>query len=173
MAWTKEKARQRNEERFKQGLCIGCGKVKALPGYSFCISCREKRNAISRKWNATHAGYYRERYHKLKEQGRCAHCGGIVEDGKTHCPACLENVKNAQTGKREKKKEQREKATKEAMEIFTAAGLKCEIADERSGSIRILRKWHNFYYYPTTGRLHGYGIMETGEVIRKVEEVEG
>ena len=87
---------------------------------------------------------------------------------------CLSGKCKERSGRKEgKKKEQREKATKEAMEIFMAAGLKCEIADERSGSIRILRKWHNFYYYPTTGRLHGYGIMETGEVIRKVEEVEG
>ena len=62
-----------------QGLCVHCGKSKAMGGWVVCGFCNEEMNERN-------VGYY----NRNKANGMCVRHGSIkAVPGKTSCTACL------------------------------------------------------------------------------------
>lgn len=61
------------------GLCIRCGKEKALAGLSQCRSCSERSNkrkhVYSKEEYEKHCRTLKERYYERKKDGICVICG--------------------------------------------------------------------------------------------------
>ena len=66
------------ERRKSQGLCVGCGRVKAVQGRVMCAECAEKQKI-----------YQRETREYLRNLGLCPRCGKnkLFGDEK-ECPEC-------------------------------------------------------------------------------------
>lgn len=91
----KAKRRQLRADRLAWGRCTGCGGKREDERYRMCTACREKTRVASIRARE-HDGYNeraRERmralYGKRKAAGVCIYCGGVPEQGKTMCAACI------------------------------------------------------------------------------------
>lgn len=65
--------------RKKQGLCVRCGKNKAIEGKTRCEKCREKENENNKL-----------DYYFAKSLNLCPKCGKIPEIGHIYCKECME-----------------------------------------------------------------------------------
>lgn len=69
------KAREERADRIARGVCVTCGKKRAVGGKA-CRACRDRRRA-----------YLASRYQKLKARGVCVGCGGSC-GAHTRCESC-------------------------------------------------------------------------------------
>lgn len=74
---------KRFERLRKAGLCLSCGKVKAETGLVYCRACRDRKNALNRKYRK------KAKYNKIGiprgTDGTCVTCGAPVKDGYRLC----------------------------------------------------------------------------------------
>jgi hypothetical protein len=88
--------------RKEQGLCVWCGKVPALPGYTMCPSClnynavRAKKNALKNRPPGFSSFLAKQRRVEMKAKGLCVKCGKnparIKKNGQlgVYCESCNE-----------------------------------------------------------------------------------
>lgn len=70
------------------GKCFVCKTRYAQPGYTQCEICREKARRERKQRQDYNREMCRARYWRLRNDGRCANCGEVVDDGKTLCQRC-------------------------------------------------------------------------------------
>lgn len=80
--------KKRVEKLKEQGMCVTCGKRKAVPGKTLCEICLMKKRDDYRKRN----GYQIPR-HERKSYGLCYICGKELEDkNRNICKDCTERA---------------------------------------------------------------------------------
>lgn len=71
-------AKELYEKRKKQGICVYCGKVKAIKNRIYCRKCREEMLGITK-----------ETYKWCKEKGICVRCRKEkAVKGRVLCTGC-------------------------------------------------------------------------------------
>lgn len=113
----KERSKKIYEERKENGICVKCGKRKAIKGLTFCIECRAKSKRVKdKRWNNDINRSERPSY------GMCYVCGKKITSNEKLCDICLERCRKQMTilNKNPTKKmiEQRTRWKKENQIIF-------------------------------------------------------
>ena len=83
---TREQA-LRVADRHERGQCIGCGGVRPR-GRLYCRTCRKPKNENAK-----------ERYYRLKSEGRCVRCGEDAMGNGVQCVRCAD-IQNAAKAER-------------------------------------------------------------------------
>ena len=65
--------------RMANGLCVQCGSVEPLPGFSRCEKCKEY-NRIK----------YRQKYSNRKNEKMCVKCGNALDRKGSLCNSCCQ-----------------------------------------------------------------------------------
>ena len=79
----KEYQKEIRGRRKAAGICIRCGKMKAVPGRTCCAECKKKERER-----------YIEDYRFYREKGICVRCHRAkAEPGRVLCWICLERNK--------------------------------------------------------------------------------
>ena len=86
----KENAKKRYAELKEKGLCVKCGKYKAVQGMTLCLSCRVKKNMTKdKRWNNDIPRNERNSY------GLCYVCATPLNKHEKLCDTCYERVKQS------------------------------------------------------------------------------
>ena len=78
------------------GMCFKCKKRMAAPGYSECEVCREKARRELAKRSDENREACRNRYWKLRSEGRCVRCRAPAIAGQTMCKSCKAKAAESQ-----------------------------------------------------------------------------
>lgn len=101
-----ERLRQMYRDRAEWHVCVRCSKqdARTLAGRKMCERCAaERREHVKRHPPKTKQprAYFRERYRKLREAGKCPICAMPATDGKTYCESCRQKRREALRKKKE------------------------------------------------------------------------
>lgn len=116
----KEAKRKQYYSRKESGICVKCGKRKAVIGKTRCLDCMIK----ARKYADSHRG--KKMY---KEKGLCLRCGSPVKPGYMYCEKCYnKQVEYGMKGFAAVNKEQAKRNHDQAMKIcFINSRIKKEL----------------------------------------------
>lgn len=85
----KRRSREKYAARKASGICVKCGKRKALENKTLCIDCYvKKRRKKDPRWNNEIERSERPQY------GLCYICGSPLSDHHSLCNKCLERCRN-------------------------------------------------------------------------------